>query len=90
MENSAHTDRLACSAASDLDHKLHWLLRPVCRILFGKYGFFFSVNDQRHTRVCTHIPSRLTHCSRETRKRLIDKQCRPRSEDAFSVSTVCK
>ena len=34
------------------------------------------------------VISNLTHCSRETRKRVIGKQCRPRSDAA--ESTTCK
>ena len=51
-------------------------------IMAGYYGFAFLFK----------VNVFLTHCSRETRKRVIGKQCRPRSDAAECgrVSTVCK
>ena len=48
-------------------------LAKFCAVFFFFFFFFLQVISK--------MPY-LTHCSRETRKRVIDKQCRPRSDAA--------
>ena len=57
-------DQTSHSAGSELD--VHCLLRPVCPNTLNHYGNNF-LNE-------------LTHFSQETPKRVIGKQCRPRSD----------
>ena len=44
-----------------------------------------DVSDYAHyvcNETCATFASKITHCSRENRKRVIGKQCRPRSDAA--------
>ena len=69
-----------------------WNFYPVCKVLkkLTAYYFQFCRSTQNATRfLCSifneltiNIAEELTHCSRETRKRVLGKQCRPRSDAA--------